>query len=143
MSGDATQVERVIKAARSFRGVCQPDFEGAVTIDRKPRITRLAARIHEAEQKGYVFERLHRRHGFIVYRLVSEPDAGGGAGSSPVLASPAPPVLSHGGDGQPDDDAGLIPRASASVPASTGQPGSLFEPEPVKPRNPYEEDLAA
>jgi len=69
-----TQVERVIAAADSLRGVCQVEFLGIETVDGGPTITRLAARIQDAEDKGYVFESLGKRHDCKVYRLVSRPE---------------------------------------------------------------------
>lgn len=65
-----TQLERVLKAARSFRGTCQAEWLGPVA-DGGPRITRLAARLQEAEDRyGYQFECLGKRAGTKVYRLV-------------------------------------------------------------------------
>jgi hypothetical protein len=65
-----TQTDRVIKAARSFRGVCQADFFAGSVVDGGKPITRLAARIFDAEQQGHAFEIIGRRQGFKVYRLL-------------------------------------------------------------------------
>jgi hypothetical protein len=69
-----TQVERVVAAARSFRGVCQVDFLAPDVVDNGKPITRLAARLWDAEQQGFEFECIGKRSGCNVYRLVSEPD---------------------------------------------------------------------
>ncbi len=69
-----TQTERIIRAARSYRGVCQVDLLGPHTIDGGSPITRLAARIQDAEARGYVFEIIGTRHKTRVYRLISSPD---------------------------------------------------------------------
>lgn len=69
-----TQLARIIRASRSFRGTCQADWISETTPDSGPRITRVAARIRDARDLGYEFEQLHDRNGTRVYRLVSEPD---------------------------------------------------------------------
>lgn len=74
MSKQRTQVERVIRAADTHRGVCQVDFLAPDVIDGGPPITRLAARLWDAEQWGCVFECIGRRSGCKVWRLVSKPD---------------------------------------------------------------------
>ena len=72
-----TQVDRVVRAARSFQGVCAVDFLGPDVVDGGKPITRVAARIQDAEDQGYVFEIIGWRAKTKVYRLVSEPaDAG-------------------------------------------------------------------
>jgi hypothetical protein len=93
---DVTQVERVIEAARSFQGVCQVDFLLPDVIDGGAPITRLGARIQDAEERGYVFETIGWRDKTKVYRLLSEPEAapsGGRTGASQVTLPqvPAPP----------------------------------------------------
>lgn len=71
-----TQLQRVIKAARSFRGTCQADWLAEVTPDGGPRILRVGARIQEAEDRfGASFEIVGTRSKTRVYRLV---DAGSG-----------------------------------------------------------------
>jgi hypothetical protein len=68
-----SQMARVVAAARSFRGVSQVDLLAPNVVDGKSPITRLAARIFDAERQGYSFEVIGRRGGCKVYRLVSEP----------------------------------------------------------------------
>jgi hypothetical protein len=70
-----TQVERVISAARSLDGVCQVDFLLPDVCDGGPPITRVGARIQDAEERGFVFETLGWRDRCKVYRLLAEPDA--------------------------------------------------------------------
>ena len=70
-----TQTERVIAAARSYRGITQVDFLLPGVCDGGAPITRVAARLHEADLAGYTFECLGRRDKCKVWRLVSEPDA--------------------------------------------------------------------
>lgn len=74
-----TQTARVIKAARSFRGVSQVDFLGPDTVDGGPPITRLAARLWDAEQQGYSFECIGWRDKCKCWRLIGEPDEGDSA----------------------------------------------------------------
>ena len=69
-----SQCDRVLKAARAFNGTCQADWLADTTPDGGPRITRLAARLQDLEDRGCTFEILGRRNGTRVYRLVSEPD---------------------------------------------------------------------
>jgi len=64
-----TQSERVLAAAKSFRGTCQADWLGE-TPDGGPRITRVAARIQDLENAGHVFEIIGVRSKTRVYRLV-------------------------------------------------------------------------
>jgi hypothetical protein len=90
-----TQLERVIEAARSFRGTCQADWLAAETPDRGPRITRVAARMQEAEDRlGASFECIGWRNRTKVYRLTDEPDVGRGAAPLPSSGPTDPPPSS-------------------------------------------------
>lgn len=111
MTRKRTQLERVIAASRSSRGTCQADFLGD-TVDGLPNITRVGARIQDAEDQGYVFEILGWRHKTKVYRLVKEPDAESGRKDIP-----------------PPEKAADTPSAPPSpAPAlSAGEPEPLFE----------------
>ncbi len=75
-----SQIDRVLAAARSYRGVCQVDFLGPDTVDGLPPITRLAARIQDAEARGYRFEIIGWRNKTKVYRLADVP-------------APSPPIV--------------------------------------------------
>jgi hypothetical protein len=109
MKPGATQLERVIAAARAFNGTCQADWLAPVTPDGGPRITRLAARLQEAEDRlGCSFECLGRRGGTKIYRLVAGPEV-------PRAGDPAP-------DPEPPGTS-AVPVAGSE---STGQP-ALFE----------------
>lgn len=77
-----TQTDRVIAAARSYRGVSQVDFLGPVTVDGGPPITRLAARLYDAERQGFSFECIGWRDRCKCWRLVGEPDVESGSGDS-------------------------------------------------------------
>jgi hypothetical protein len=100
-----TQTDRVVKAARSFRGVCQADFFAGNVVDGGKPIARLAARIFDAEQQGHIFEIVGWRKSFKVYRLAD------------VERDTAPPV-------RPGKTA-LSPSRCVSL--STDEP-TLFEP---------------
>jgi hypothetical protein len=138
-----TQVERVIAAARSYRGVTQVDFLGPSVVDGKEPITRLAARLWDAEREGYSFECLGRRDKCKVWRLCGEPDVERTASNPPDQpanaphGAPATDVWSHVGSksGVVSGDAGLISRASASGSLDAGR---LFEVEPERTHH-YEE----
>jgi hypothetical protein len=124
VSKHRTQVERVIAAARSYRGVTQVDFLGPSVVDGKEPITRLAARLWDAEQEGYSFECIGKRDKCKIFRLCGEPDVERTSDTHPP--SPAPTG---------DEDAGLIPRASAvagSLDAGVERRGSSSgsSPEP-------------
>jgi hypothetical protein len=128
-----TQTERVIAAARSYRGVTQVDFLGPSVVDGKEPITRLAARLWDAEQEGYSFECLGRRDKCKVWRLCGEPDVErtasnppDPAGNTPHGAGAAAPTASRGIPGE----TGLITRVSASGSLDAGR---LFEVEPERP----------
>jgi hypothetical protein len=74
VSTHRTQTQRVIAAARSYRGVTQADFLLPDVCDGGPPITRLAARLWDAEQEGYSFECVGRRDKCKAWRLIGEPD---------------------------------------------------------------------
>ncbi len=90
-----TQVERVIEAARSFRGVCQVDFLLPDVCDGGGPITRVGARIQDAEDRGYVFETIGWRDKTKVFRLLSEPEAApsGGRTAASNVRAPAQQVV--------------------------------------------------
>ncbi len=69
-----TQTDRVLAAARSYRGCCALDFQLPNVVDGGAPILRVAARIHDLEEQGYTFERLPPFHHCAVYRLLSSPD---------------------------------------------------------------------
>lgn len=62
-------------------------------LDGGPTITRLAARIQDAEDRGYVFEHLGTRHDCRVYRLVSRPESVELAQKKPNTTNPEPASL--------------------------------------------------
>lgn len=86
-----TQMDRVLLASRSYRGVCQADLLGPDVVDGGKPITRLAARIEDLETKrNCLFEDIGWRSGTKIYRLVEGPDverAGGGAAVSQTHAA--------------------------------------------------------
>jgi hypothetical protein len=89
-----TQMDRVLAAARSYRGTCQAEWIAARTPDGGPQITRVGARIQDLEDKrGCVFEIVGWRHGTRVYRLVEDPEDGVGRhASAPTTPSGTPLV---------------------------------------------------
>ena len=145
-----TQIDRVIKAARSFRGVCQADLLGADVVDGGHPITRLAARIQEAEERGYVFEIIGTRSKCRVYRLAREPDVERTAGNSPDRSwqttddgRGVPAARLRDGRKAPavSGDPGLITRGSTDGSLNAGEQDALFPPEPRKAR-PHFQDAA-
>lgn len=105
-----TQMDRVLAAARSYRGTCQAEWLDPNVCDGKEPITRLAARIQDLEEKrGCRFEPLPWRYGTKVYRLIEDPedDVGRHAGAPPA------------GNGTP----ALGGVVEASVSSSTNRPG--------------------
>ena len=146
MTHKPSQMSRVIAASRSFRGVCQTDLLGPNVVDGGKPITRLAARIQDAEARGYVFENIGWRSHTKVYRLIHEPDvdvgrradsvAGRNGTSSAVgervSASSSTDVESNprGASGQQD---------TSRVALSTER---LFEPEPPSSSH-YDAEKAA
>lgn len=115
-----TQAERVLAAARSFRGTCQADWLADVTPDGGPRITRVAARLHELDGRGHGFECLGWRNKTKVFRLidVDRDNDGDGAAHTAAPTSKVPVV----------------------VPVSAG---SLFDIPVGKPDAPHYEDWRA
>jgi hypothetical protein len=113
-----SQVERVIEAARSFRGITQVDFLLPDVVDGGPPITRLAARLLEADRMGYSFECLGRRDRCKVWRLLDveqtiDPPLPPGVPSEPPQGLPV--------DGLLDTDMLFgVPRAKPS--------GSIYDP---------------
>jgi hypothetical protein len=110
-----TQLERVIKASKSYRGITQVDFLGSHTIDEGKPITRLAARIQDARDQGHVFESLGTRDGCKVYRWVSGPAL------EETPARPDPSTLR-----EPEHSASPVALAGATPP----EPDPLFPVEP-------------
>jgi hypothetical protein len=115
-----TQTERVIKAARSFRGTSQTDWLAPTICDGGKPITRLAARIFDAEQQGYTFEVIGWRHHCKVYRLASVPEG----------TAPAPQ--------HPITEAAQTVRDLATQAAEAAEP-TLFDPEPRTGSSHYED----
>jgi hypothetical protein len=69
-----TQTDRVVKAARSFRGICRVDFQLPDVIDGGSPILNFPGRMFDAERLGHNFEIIGKRHGCKVWRLISDPD---------------------------------------------------------------------
>lgn len=93
----ATQKARVLKLLRRAgrRGITQLDADRPA--DGGPPIRRLAARISDLKDLGYVVESRTRRRKFVVYTLVREPATAAIADDKTereepaALFSPAPP----------------------------------------------------
>jgi hypothetical protein len=147
-----TQTERVILAAKSFRGVCAVEFMAPDVIDNGPPITRLAARIFDAERQGHIFEVIGWRNKTKVYRWVEGPEVErtvsadsnpayrpsfGPGEQRPVTQSTSAEGSHKAPGGQ--DDAGLITRASTDgslspeVKAPVADPDVLFQVETGSP----------
>lgn len=147
MSKQRTQTQRVIAAARSYRGITAVDFMLPNVVDGGPPITWLAARLWDAEQDGFSFECIGKRDRCKVFRLCGEPAVERTASNPPDQpgnvphGAPATDVWSHVGSksGVVSGDAGLISRASASGSLDAGR---LFEVDPERTHH-YEEDVAA
>jgi hypothetical protein len=122
VSKQKTQTERVIAAARSYRGITAVDFLVPV-IDGGTPITRLAARLWDAERDGYSFECIGRRDKCKVWRLLSEPDVERTIDTGAAESTPTPARLSQ--------------ETRIDGPLSAGQ-DTLFESTP-KPLSPYSE----
>jgi hypothetical protein len=92
MTRKPTQLERVIAASRSFRGVAQVDFLAPNVCDGGTPITRLAARIEEAKDRGYAFDVIGTRSKCRVYRLADDAESGRRPEPPhpPAVAQPAP-----------------------------------------------------
>jgi hypothetical protein len=86
-----SQVERVLKAARSFRGTCQADWIAEGGDDGLGKIIRVPRCIEDLEKRDYVFEHIGLRHKTRIYRLVSGPDAESGRRPEP----PHPPAVAQ------------------------------------------------
>lgn len=97
MSGP-TQTERVIKAARSYRGITQVDFLLPGVVDGGTPITRVGARLFDAEQMGYSFECIGRRDKCKAWRLLSEPEVerGSAVRAAPETVSDSSPLAASG-----------------------------------------------
>jgi|HubBroStandDraft_3_1064219.scaffolds.fasta_scaffold201560_3 hypothetical protein len=142
-----TQTERVIAAARSYRGITAVDFMLPNVVDGGPPITRVAARLWDAEQEGFSFECIGKRDRCKVFRLCGEPDVERTASNPPDRPAnaphgvPAAEVLSPlgGKAGGVSGETGLITRVSASGSLDAGR---LFEVEPERTHH-YESDMAA
>lgn len=149
MSKHRTQVDRVVAAARSYRGITAVDFLGPNTIDGGPPITRVAARLWDAEQDGFSFECIGKRDRCKVFRLCGEPDiegsGGGGSGGFPSSSDPSAVALGTGveggsGDLLPDGS----PRSSTEEPPAVAlSSGRLFDMEPEHVGHYDERDIAA
>lgn len=164
MSKQRTQTERVIAAARSYRGITAVDFLLPDVVDGGPPITRLGARLFDAEEEGYTFERIGKRDRCVIYRLVSEPGVEGDGGvhpdgepANPSARRPTRPT-EHAGttvalNADVDDGRRGSPESEAfpfrplcgtmAAPAAVVSADTLFEPEPEKPSNPYDYERAA
>lgn len=87
MSEKASQVDRIIKAARSYKGISRIDFQLPDVIDGGDPILNFPGRMFDAEKRGCVFEKIGRRNRCSVWRLVSE-----GEGSTGTLGDQTSPV---------------------------------------------------
>lgn len=72
-----TQTDRVLAALylHADRGITQVDFLRFPTIDGGPPITRVAARIEELRDQGFLIVSGERRERCVVYRLGKVPAA--------------------------------------------------------------------
>lgn len=137
MTKARTQVERVIAAAHSFRGITQVDFLAPDVVDGGPPITRLAARLYEAEREGHSFECLGRRDKCKIWRLIGVEGTSGVADAACQTAQAVGAATGHSSDEGEGSrkapvrqgDAGLISRASAAG-SLNAEPDDLrlFEP---------------
>lgn len=112
-----TQCSRVLTAARSYKGTCQAEWLND-TPDDGPIITRVAARIQNLEERGYVFEILRDRKGTRVYRLLSEPE-----GATEKEKRPNPET--HAGSAELEGQ--VRPPAKLGPPSTQSEPPRLFE----------------
>jgi len=148
MSKAATQTERVVKAARSSRGVCRIDFQLPDVIDGGDPILNFPGRMYDAERAGYSFEVIGKRNRCKVFRLIEDGiertvglsdatrkqernvlGAATGYSSDEDEGSRKAPVRSG--------DAGLMSRASAG--GSLSAEPTLFDLPVPGPVSPYEE----
>lgn len=120
-----SQLDRVLKASRSFDGVCQADFSGAETVDGGPIITRVAARLYDLEQAGHRFEHIGTRHKTKVFRLI-EAEGSVDERRADVLAESGP---ASSGATRAGVSAPLSPDFGQSEPEKSGQ--TKADPEPL------------
>ena len=129
MSASASQVDRIVKAARSFRGVTRVDFQTPDVIDGGAPILNFPGRIYDAERQGHTFEVIGKRHKCKIFRLTDSEQVSTGASSS--------------GDRQPTDDAGLpVPDNQAGDDAPVETVLRLFAEEHA-PLSPYDVESEA
>lgn len=121
-----SQCHRILTLARARGpiGVSAIDFDGSRHVaDGGPRITRLAARIQDLEERyGCTFDASRFRHGVKVYCLVSESPVGGsgaGGGSGVVGAHASGSVV----------DTGPPEGALFDLPAESPEPRSAIHDE--------------
>jgi hypothetical protein len=69
-----TQIDRLVKAARSSKGVCRIDFQLPNVIDGGDPILNFPGRMYDADRLGYCFEVIGKRNRCKVFRLISEPE---------------------------------------------------------------------
>ena len=123
-----SQVERLVKAARSYKGVSRIDFQLPDVIDGGEPILNFPGRMWDAERQGYSFEKIGRRNRCGVWRLLSESDVESDSGPAPTpAASDEPPAR-------------LPAVALSAVPDPDGQ-DALFDLEPRK-RSHYDPSAA-
>ena len=109
-----TQAERVLKQAKTFRGVSQLDFNAHPTVDNGPLISRVAARIQDLKDAGHTFQALPDRAGFKVYRLVGVDEASSTSSSSDGPSERLPECSSAAGPMSTDTLFG-VPRRKAAM----------------------------
>jgi hypothetical protein len=68
-----TQLERVARALERYGRVAQTDFDLPTTVDGLSPIRRVASRITDLRNAGWVIDGRERRDAMAVYRLVSRP----------------------------------------------------------------------
>jgi hypothetical protein len=120
-----------------------------------PPITRLAARLWDAEREGCVFECIGRRSKCKIWRLVSKPDVERAIDSlSPIPAEedqgrsgapvdgPLNADVDDGRRGVPGRGLALAPSPGPGAPAAVVNTDTLFEVEPEKPQSPYDLEAA-
>lgn len=138
-----TQTQRVIRAAKSFRGMTQVDFLGTHTIDGGPPITRVAARIQDARDEGHEFEHLGTRDSCKVYRWVSGPDVEARSGeeklSRELIASGN--TSPAAGLSAPESEVMQDLQFQQSDPQVCHNPDRLFDP-PSEPTGHWQKDAA-
>jgi hypothetical protein len=121
MPDKPSQVDRILKAARRFNGVCRVDFQLPDVIDGGKPILNFPGRMYDAEKEGHSFEVIGKRHKCKVFRLVEDS---------------ASTAASAGGDGACEFDAGL-PGPEYQAGADAAVDAELI-PITHKPRSPYE-----